>query len=443
MVTLRLNDGSRSIAMPGKSVRSKKAAQYVASLFETGGYLPDDSDERITWREMADTILERSPGVVEDEVGTHSITPLLATATEVVIREPIEPVLVVTSLFRPIRAQGLRTEMIVGAMGAVTAGDYGERGQVPEVNFTIGGDTSVVTIGKSGIAAAFTEEALRYSTWELMAINMRLMGNALARLKEQKSIVMLKRLGTPMFDNAQPANSLFGVTTGRDYNMAANGSLTVGDIIKVMAHMTEQGFMPDTLVMHPRFFWMWFEDPVLRAVMLAGGQGGSFFNPWQGNPGGMTPWSNLGGRGPSNGQSLTPFATTGGGTVSSIAELSNQANSAPSMPSYMPFGMRMLISPLMPFDTESDLGDIFIVSSNDVGLLFIDEEQTATEWRDEDTEVVKLKLKERYAHGVLHEAQAVGVLKNIRAREFNRFDETIRVTHTSGVSNINPSTPVV
>ena len=36
------------------------------------------------------------------------------------------------------------------------------------------------------------------------------------------------------------------------------------------------------------------------------------------------------------------------------------------------------------------------------------------EWRDENTEVVKVKIRERYGFAVAHEGQGVGVLRNVK-----------------------------
>ena len=48
-----------------------------------------------------------------------------------------------------------------------------------------------------------------------MAMNLKLMGNALARHKEQKAASFLKALGTTLYDNVTPAESLFGTTKGQ------------------------------------------------------------------------------------------------------------------------------------------------------------------------------------------------------------------------------------
>ena len=357
---------------------------------------------------------------------------------ELLIREPVEPSLVVTGLYNRVQSQGLNTQILAGAMGAVYAQDIQEHGTYPEVNFQIGGAVSTAWIGKCGIAASFTDEALRYSTWDIMAMNLRLMGNALARHKEQKAVAFLKTLGTTLFDNTVPTQSLYGVTTGRDIGGAANGSMTMDNLMRGMAHMAEEGFAPDTLLMHPLFYYTFLQDPVLRAMMLQHG-GGSWFNMYQGDPGDVAPWNNgaMGARGPSAGHRLVNPAGNFGGqngtgvangeTVTGVAGRPNRGGATPTLPSYFPFGFRILVSPLCPFDPEDETGDVFLLSSGNVGFYLVDEDPTTVEWRDESVEVVKVKIRERYGFAVAHEGQGVGVFRNVKVAQ-NFFDGTVSAT---------------
>jgi len=68
-----------------------------------------------------------------------------------------------------------------------------------------------------------------------------------------------------------------------------------------MAHMAEEGFQPDVILLNPLFFYQFLQDPVLRNMMLAHG-GGDYFTKWSGNPGPRDPWSNgsMGAQGPSS-----------------------------------------------------------------------------------------------------------------------------------------------
>lgn len=100
------------------------------------------------------------------------------------------------------------------------------------------------------------------------------------------------------------------------------------------------------------------------------------------------------------------------------------------------------MSPLVPFDAESNLGDIYLLSSADVGFHLVDEELTQVEWRDESVDVVKVKLRERYAFAVAHEGQGVGVMKNVKL-ERNYWDGTITAVDNAGMTEIGPTDAVL
>jgi hypothetical protein len=349
---------------------------------------------------------------------------------------------VITGLFTRIQAKGLQTQVLAGAIGAVTAGDIGEETTYPEVMFNMGGAMQTAYIGKSGLAASFTDEALRYSTWDLMAMNMRLMGKALARHKEQKAVSFLKSLGTELFNNASPASSLFGVCTGRGLDMSANGSLTSDDIFRGFAHMAEEGFTPDVLLMNPQFFYLFIQDPTMRAMMIAHG-GGEWFRPYNGQPGPLDPWSNggMGSRGPSLGNRVVPGGAASGETATGITGREHGMTSAPPSVPGFPWPLSIVVSPFVPFDASLRTGDIFLLSSGNVGYYLVDEEATATEWRDESVDVVKVKVKERYGFAVAHEGQGVGVFKNVRAVR-NWFDGTVRAQTLDVDSEISPTATI-
>lgn len=440
-MSFKFTDGTE-LALPSNR---KAAARYLADMIRNRGMLPD-SEDRVSWETFANTISPKN----QDLVRASEITPLLQESMEILIREPVEPNMVITPLFNRVQAQGLNTQILAGAMGAVYAGDVQEHGTYPEVNFQMGGAVSTAYIGKSGIAASFTDEALRYSTFDIMAKNLELMGNALVRHKEQKAVQFLKQLGTSLFDNLNPAQSIYGVTTGRGLNSAGNalegnGSLSMDNLMRAMAHMSEEGFTPNILLMHPLFYYSFIQDPVLRNMMLAHG-GGSIFNPYTGDPGPLSPYSNgaMGARGPSNGTSIVNPRGTGtngaaqGESITSVLERSQLMTSAPKLPGYFPFNFQIIVSPLCPYDPEAELGDIFLLSGGNVGFHLVDEAPTTVEWRDENTETVKVKIRERYGFAVAHEGQGVGVLKNVKRAE-NMWDGTTKVQFND-VGSVSDST---
>ncbi len=430
---LKLTDGN-SLPLPDDQ---RAASRVVADLFMNRGHLVDE-DVHVSWSDMYANM--------KDATTAPDIRPLLQSSLEIIIREPVQPLIVITGLFNRVQAQGLNTQVLAGAMGAVEAVDIPEHGTYPEVMFQIGGAMQTAYIGKSGIAAAFTDEALRYSTWDIMALNMRQMGQALIRHKEQKAITFLKSLGTELFNNASPATSLFGVTTGRGMDMAANGSMTMDDLFHGMAHMGEEGFQPDVILINPLFFYLFIQDPIMRTMMLQHG-GGSWFQNWNGQAGPLDPWSNggMGSRGPSLGNRINRTALHSGGTspggtaATGIAGREHGMTSAPPIPtSYFPWGLRVVLSPFVPFNPSTLLGDVYLLSSGNVGYHLVDEEATTVEWRDEHQDVVKMKIRERYGFGVAHEGQGVGVFKNVKLVR-NYFDGTVSAMSMDADSEISPS----
>jgi hypothetical protein len=441
---LKFKDGS--LDLPDSP---RPASRVLADLFYNSGRQVD-SDERIKWGDLYGQNFSRKARIMHsDAVGAPDLHPLLQSSLEIILREPVEPLIVINRLFTQIESQGLLTEVLAGSIGAVEATDIPEHGTYPEVMIQIGGGMQTATIGKSGIAASFTDEALRYTSWDMMGLLMRQMGAALVRHKEQKAVNLLRAVGTELFNNANPATSLFGVTTGRGLDMAANGSMRMEDLMWGMAHMAEEGFPPDIILVNPLFFYMFLLDPVLREMMLAHG-GGAYFNPWNGQPGPLDPWSNgsMGGRGPTLGNRISRTVlpngqTSPGGTASTgLAGREHGMTATFNLPGYFPWSMSVIVSPFVPFDPSTNLGDVYLLSSGNVGYEIVDERPVSVEWRDEDVEVVKMKIRERYSHAVAHEGMGVGVMKNVKLTR-NYWDGTIQAMTMDIDSEISPDTSIM
>lgn len=436
MYKISLKDGKNLEIPVGESKTEKTkletATKYLVDTIRNNGRTPE-----------GDLV---SPSYLKDLISTTEMKALLSSTTETIIREPIEPILAITGLYTPVRALGLDTKILLGAMGAVSAGDADEGGNYPEVNFDIGGGVSIATIGKSGIQASFTDEALRYTTWDIMAMNLKLMAAAVARHTEWKAINFLLSMGQPLFDNANPTDTLFGVTTGRDMSGAANGTLTMDDLMTGFTHMVETGFTPDTLIMSPQMYFMWVRDPILRHLFLTGNSGGVYFATYTGNPAVLPSWSNgsLGGRGPSNGYDIIPGGNVAGETATEITGYSQRATSAPVVPGFAGLPLRIIVSPLMPYDPSEKLGTIFLVASGMIGYHLIDEVPTTVEWRDEDHETVKVKIRQRDSFAVINDGMGIGVFKNIKNdQNFYHGDVQLTQSVSGTITEIDSSTPVV
>lgn len=424
------------VAFPNDSAA---AARYLADTIQCHGVTPDG--EEVAWSSMADAMIREAKAPVKDAISTSNIQPLLSRSTEILWREPVEPLLTITNLFTRVQARGLQTTVLAGALGAVGAAqEISEGGAYPEVMFQVGGAVQTAWIGKSGIQAAYTDEALRYSTWDIMAYNLRRMGASMARFKEQKAVAFLRSLGVTLFDNLAPTNSAFGVLTGRGIDMAANGTMIMDDLFKGFAHMTEQGFTPDTILVSPLFFYQFIQDPVLRDLFMIGA-GGAYFQKWNGVAGPRDPWSNgsMGNMGPSHGNSIVPGGAASGETATGIAGREHGMTASFNVPSYFPWQLNVMVSPFVPYDKNTQLGDVYLLSSGEVGFHLIDEDQTETTWRDENNEITKVKLKERSGFAIANEGQAIGVMKNVKmGRSF--WDGTISAETMAVDSGIDATT---
>jgi hypothetical protein len=324
-----------------------------------------------------------------------------------IVKEAQEPLLVGTSLLQRINYSFGQT-ITFPAVGAMVAADIAEGQEYPERSLQMGGATVTASIGKSGIAVRVTEEMVRYSQFDVIGMHLRAAGRALARHKEVKIFNYIRSMGVTAFDNLNPVDSVFGVCTGRDLEGTANGAVTMDNIFDAFAQVVTQGFMPNTLLMHPLTWTMFVKDAQLRAFVQANG-GGVFFASWTGNPAGQAPWANSsqGGLGVSPGQNIDP-------ATSPLSAYPTNINSAPVLPSYMNVPFRIIVSPFVPFDPRRKLTDIYMFDSNELGVYIVDEELTTEEWNDPKVDIMKIKLRERYGIGILNEGQAVAVLRNVK-----------------------------
>jgi hypothetical protein len=350
---------------------------------------------------------------LSDAISVPDAPVLLPKVMSNVVREAQEPLLVGTSLLQRINYSYGQT-ITFPAVGALHAADIAEGMEYPETRLDIGGATVTATIGKSGLAVKVTEEMIRYSQFDVIGMHLRAAGRGLARHKEQKIFNMVKALGVCVFDNVNPTASLKGVTTGRSLNGSPNGSLTMDDVFDCFAQVMTQGFMPDTLLMHPLTWVMFVKDPTLRMFALMSG-GGTFFANWTGRVDQQYgSQASQGGLGIGAGQNVTaPGDRAGPGAPSGLGDFSQVMNSAPVLPSHLGMSFRIIVSPFVPFDPRRRLTDIFMFDSRELGALVVDEEVTTDEFTDPRVDLRKIKLRERYAIAILHEGQAIATMKNV------------------------------
>lgn len=396
----------------------------------------DYTTYEFVWRNNGQMLEGDNRVEMKDAISVPNAAMFLPKVVSNIVKEAAEPLLVGTSLLQRIEYHAGQT-ITFPAVGALVAADIAEGQEYPERQLQMGGATVTATIGKSGVAVKVTDEMIKYSQYDVIGMHLRAAGRALARHKEQKIFNYINSMGVVCFDNVTPANSLFGVTHGRGLDGSANGSVVMDDIFDAFGQIIAQGWMPDTLLMHPLTWIMWIKDPVLRAFALAAG-GGTYFASWKGNPVGRAPWDNSGqgGLGYASGQNIDPGADP-------LTAYSQNINSAPVLPSYFPIPFRIIVSPFVPYNPVSKLTDIMIFDSANLGALIVDEEAMTEEFDDPARDIRKIKIRERYAIAILNEGQAIGTLKNIHVVPNHVVLPAQTTIDISGsVGEIDPTTPI-
>lgn len=406
------------------------AAQFKW-IFDHNGHIPGRS-ERLQ---------------LQDALSVPNAPLLFPKVISNIVKEAVEPLLVGASLLTRINYSYGQT-ITFPAVGAMTAADIAEGQEYPERSLPMGGATVTATIGKSGVAVKVTDEMIRYSQFDVIGMHLRAAGRALARHKEVKIFNFIRSMGVTAFDNLTPASSVYGVCTGRDLQGNANGACTMDDVFDAFAQLLTQGFMPNTLLMHPLTWVMWVKDAQLRAFVQANG-GGTFFASWTGNPASRAPWDNSsqGGLGVSGGQNLLPGQTsTGqtaphGETASALLDFPQDLQSAPQLPSYLNVPFRIIVSPFVPYDPRRKLTDIYMFDSNELGVLVVDEDITTEEFDDPRVDIRKIKLRERYGIGILNEGQAIAVIRNVHVVPNEvALPAQASIEVSSGIAPIAPDT---
>lgn len=343
---------------------------------------------------------------IQDMYSVPDAPVLMPRVISSVVREAIEPLLIGTSLLQRINYTMGQTILLPSYGALSVAGlDIPEGGEYPEAKLTQGGSSMVANIGKSGIAVKISEEMIRYSQVDVINMHLRAAGRCLARHKEVKIFNMIGATGTVFFDNAKPQESVLGVTHGRGFNGAANGSVIADDLFDMWGHLLARGFMADSMLVHPLTYTMYLKDPNMRDMFFSQGTNVLFATYNQRAAMGGNPWAQgAGGLSTGNIENILP---------DTAPELRNQQISvAPTLPSYLGLPLRIIVSPFVKYDPIRKLTDLMLFDSNELGVLLVDEELTTEEWNDPARDIKKIKMRERYALGILNEGQGVALIKN-------------------------------
>ena len=278
-----------------------------------------------------------------------------------------------TRFLRRIRMPQVGAAVIFPTFGVIRAYDLAE-GQPYRLEVL---DTERMTgqqifVGpKSGVAFAVTEEAIKFSQWDVVGMHVEAAGRALARHKEQKIFREFSRHGHVVFDNEHPNPEAH--TTGRGEDGTFNDTMSIEDFLDLIIAVMANEFTPTDLLMHP-LTWLTFAKQGLTGGLMT-------VNP------------------------LAPRMEQPTGSFRLGPE---------SVQGRLPFAFTVNMSPWIPIDKEKRTYEMYCVDRNNVGVLIVAEDIRMDEFNDPMRDIRTVKLRERYGIGILYEGRAIAVAKNIK-----------------------------
>lgn len=307
------------------------------------------------------------------------------------LKEAIEPELNLLPLFQRVQWQWGQ-HGVFQAVSAMNAGnlEVGEATEYAEGKLQFGGQVAF-TIGKHGIKISMTDEAIRYNQFDIWSMHIRAAGRALARWKEGQAVKKVLSQGTVFIDNGDAGARH---TTGRDDTGSFNGTFTVWDLFDMAADMIQEGYVPNTIIIHP-FAWPIFAlDPVMRAMGFM--HNGKILSGYQGTPG--------------------AFTGAPGGLLQNrqANEPANIATTFAPIPSQYPFGpMRIVVSPHIEYDRVANTTTIYICDSRDLGLYLEEAPIQTEEWTVPEKDCRNMKFMERYTFASSNRGRAIRQAKKV------------------------------
>ena len=370
-------------------------------------------DFEYAWKTGAHQLPSGDPMSIKDALAMWEAPLFIPKVINNVIQEAVEPLLIGTGLLQRIPFQ-VGTMIDMPVMGAVDGDfDVGEEEAFPELRVTYGPGHQISRIGKQGVAVKFTEEVIRYSQFDVVTMAVRQAARALARNKEEKIFKMLYSVARVTHDNNVPADAAFGTTTGRALDGSQNGSLTMDDIFEMFAQVMHNGWIPDMLLVHPLTWLMFTQDAQLKAFAQAA-QGPYPYGQWSGQaaqqdfPGGFSGEGATGG----NAAAKVPGARNVAGGAENLGQ-SQLMSSAPVIPSYLGIPFRVVVSPFVPYDAGTNTTTILMADSSQLGFYIEDHPAQTSEWQDPETDILKIKIKERFTLRERNRGLGIAVAKNV------------------------------
>ena len=331
---------------------------------------------------------------IQEAISSTDTVKLIPKVIEGKLREAAEPEYLGTRFFQTVKVDGGSSAVyVIPVVGEVTAYEVGEGTRYKETSFdmtTIENATLEIRVKKIGVRVSITEEAISDSSWDILGINVKKMGRAMARYKEEMIFNAFSSHGHVVFDNALRTAQPAAGTTGLGKDGQYNDTLSVEDFLDLTLALMGNGYNPTDVIMHPLTWVVFARNSMIGNGLTFGALGGNNVHPNGGIQG--TPAA-FGMANSGNGQKL----------IMTPDQVQNR----------LPVPMAINFSPWVKFDKLTKRFDMYVLDKSEVGIIAQKEGLTTGNWTDPEKDIRNLKAKERYGIGVLNNGRAITVAKNI------------------------------
>ena len=372
-----------------------------------------DLMEKMTRNMYGDVSMGRAS--IKEALTTTDTVKLIPKVIEGKLREAAEPEYLATRFFSTVNVDGGSSAVyVIPVVGELVAHEVGEGGRYREdyVDFgTIEESTLEIRVKKIGTRVAITEEAITDSSWDILGINVKKMGKAMARYKEEWIFNTFSEHGHEIFNN-RVAHQMpqFG-TTGRDEYGEFNGTLSVEDMLDMCLTLMSNGFTATDVIMHPLTWVIFARNSMIGNGMTFGAFGANAVSPWntiQGTPG--------------------PFGLQNNGDGQKLIMRPEQVQNR------LPVPLTINFSPFVRFDKQAREFDMYCLDRSEVGVIVQKEGLSTENWTDPERDIRNLKCKERYGVGILNQGRAITVAKGLKVATTHPVAPTVKVQTTPGLA---------
>lgn len=350
---------------------------------------------------------------IQETLTTTDTVKLIPKVIEGKLREAAEPEYLATRFMNKIHVEGGTSAVyVIPVVGELVAAEVSEGGRYTEdyVDFnTIENSTLEIRVKKIGLKVSITEEAIQDSSWDILGINIRKMGKAMARYKEEWIFNTFSDHGHIVFDNNLREQMPEAGTTGRAEDGSFNDTLSVEDFLDMVLALMGNGFVPSDVIMHPLTWVVFARNSMIGNGLTFGALGGGNVHPWGGVQG-----------------------TPGFAGLNSTADGQKLIMRPEQVQNRLPVPLTINFSPFVHFDKINKRFDMYCIDRNEVGVIVQKEELGNDNWTDPERDIRLLKCKERYGVGVLNNGRAISVCRNIAVAPSYPQPPTININMPEG-----------